>query len=70
MNHEAQTPEALARNCLLIRELNTNIEAVRACWRRPAAARGRRNWEALSLQPWSSCNRVLTGSLCPPACRR
>ncbi len=28
-NHEAQTPEALARNCVLIRELNTNISAVR-----------------------------------------
>ncbi|KAL4458108.1 hypothetical protein ABPG75_012973 [Micractinium tetrahymenae] len=27
-NHEAQTPEALARNCVLIRELNTNISAV------------------------------------------
>lgn len=29
-NHEAQTPEALARNCLLIRELNINIAAVPA----------------------------------------
>jgi hypothetical protein len=29
VNHEAQTPEALARNCPLIRELNTNIAAVR-----------------------------------------
>lgn len=29
VNHEAQTSEALARNCLLIRELNTNIAAVR-----------------------------------------
>ena len=29
VNHEAQTPEALARNCLLIRELNTNMAAVR-----------------------------------------
>lgn len=28
-NHESQTPEALARNCFLIRELNTNIAAVR-----------------------------------------
>ncbi|PRW18295.1 ELF4-LIKE 3-like [Chlorella sorokiniana] len=28
VNHEAQTSEALARNCLLIRELNTNIAAV------------------------------------------
>lgn len=29
-NHETQTPEALARTCFLVRELNTNISAVRA----------------------------------------
>ncbi|KAI3435558.1 hypothetical protein D9Q98_001623 [Chlorella vulgaris] len=27
-NHEIQTPEALARNCCLIKELNTNVAAV------------------------------------------
>jgi hypothetical protein len=33
-NHEIQTPEALARNCCLIKELNTNVAAV-SC-RRPS----------------------------------
>ena len=28
-NHDAQTPEGLTRNCLLIKELNGNIAKVR-----------------------------------------
>lgn len=50
VNHEAQTSEALARNCLLIRELNTNIAAVR----RAAAARRARVACVLSA-PWVPC---------------
>jgi hypothetical protein len=35
-NHEAQKPEGLAKNFVLIREVNLNIEQVRACGGSPA----------------------------------
>ncbi len=59
VNHEAQTSEALARNCLLIRELNTNIGAVRRAATVPGSA-GKR------LQAWLDARSLYSPHNTPP----
>lgn len=49
-NHDENTPESLAKNCTLIKELNGNIAKVRGARRGPAPGQARPG-RALQARP-------------------